>query len=503
MAGVDGETMRSRRLTLVMVYLLPAVWVAAHGEPPSPDAATRLVAAVLGDTPMVEDLRFLTDEIGGRPTGSEANLRSVEWALERFREAGVEARKEAFMMPALWLERSASATVSGDGIRFSPRIAAMPYSIATPAEGLTAPLLDGGRGTDAEFERLGEAARDAFVLIETVELVDVPGLFAEYIEGVAIEKRAFAAGVAGVVYMGSRSRDVLYRHNASLGTKNRHPMLVMERDGASRALRQLRSGDELEIHVVLDIDSDGPYESYNVVGEIRGSGHPEEFVVAGAHLDSWGLGTGALDNGCNVVMLIDLARQIRRLGLQPRRTIRFALWNGEEQGLLGSWGYVKSHQDELDRHVMASSFDIGSGRIVGFFTGGRPPLAAAVDRALDPVRGLGPFTQVDVPIVGTDNYDFMVEGIGNLVANQESANYGPNYHARTDTFDKVDLEQLRLNAAIAGAVIWGFAEMDVDWHRQSRAEIEELIESTTLGDQMKILFGLWDAWVTGDRGRQD
>lgn len=154
--------------------------------------------------------------------------------------------------------------------------------------------------------------------------------------------------------MGSRSRDVLYRHNASLGPDNRHPMLVMERDGASRTLRQLRSGSELEIHVVLDIRSGGPYESFNVIGEIRGSGHPEEFVVVGAHLDSWGLGTGALDNGCNVAMLIDLARQIRRLDLQPRRTIRFVLWNGEEQGLHGSRGYVKSHQDELDRHVWVS-----------------------------------------------------------------------------------------------------------------------------------------------------
>lgn len=494
--------MRSKPLAILVVCLLPALWVMAHGGTSSPDAVTRLVAAVLADTPMVADLRALTDVIGGRPTGSEANLKSVEWALERLREAGVEARKEGFEMPALWLERAASATVSGAGVRFSPRVAAMPFSTATPAAGMTAPLYDGGRGTDEDFARLGEKARGAFVLVETVELVDIPGLFAEYTEATAIEQRAFAAGVAGVIYMGSRSRDVLYRHNASLGPKNRHPMLVMERDGASRALRQLRSGSELDIEVVLDIRSGGPYESYNVIGEIRGSGDPQEFVVVGAHLDSWGIGTGALDNGCNVAMLIDLARQIRRLDLEPRRTIRFVLWNGEEQGLYGSRGYVKSHRDELDRHVMASSFDIGSGRIVGFFTGGRPELAAAVDRALQPVQGLGPFTQTDVPIVGTDNFDFMMEGIGNLVADQESANYGPNYHARTDTFDKVNLEQLRLNAAIVAAVVWGFAEMDVDWQRQTRAEIQALVDSTDLDDQMRT-FGYWDGWVDGERGRQD
>jgi Zn-dependent M28 family amino/carboxypeptidase len=223
--------------------------------------------------------------------------------------------------------------------------------------------------------------------------------------------------------------------------------------------------------------------------------------VLGAHLDSWGLGTGALDNGCNVALVIDVARQIKRLGIQPRRTIRFALWNGEEQGLYGSWGYVKTHADEMDRHVMASSYDIGSGRINGFFTGGRPELAATVERALEPVRGLGPFTQIDVPIVGTDNYDFMMEGLGNLVANQEDANYGPNYHAATDTFDKVDPRQMRINAAVAAAVTLGFADMDADWPRQTREELEELIEKTDLGDQMKT-FGLWDGWLSGKRGRK-
>ena len=237
-----------------------------------------------------------------------------------------------------------------------------------------------------------------------------------------------------------------------------------------------------------------------VVGH-RGEELPGEFVLIGAHLDSWDLGTGALDNGCNVALVIDLARQMRRLNLRPRRTVRFALWNGEEQGMVGSWGYTKTHAAELDKHVMASSYDIGSGRISGFFTNGRAELLPAVERALRTVSGLGPFVNVNAPIVGTDNYDFMVQGVANLVANQESANYGPNYHARSDTFEKVDLRQLRLNAAVAAAVTYNFAEGDVSWTRQSRAEIERLIATTDLGEQMKS-FGLWQAWLDGTRGRQ-
>lgn len=493
-----------------LVLLAPDVWseedltrttVAGLSAPSDID---RLVAALLGPTPLVDDLRELTDRIGGRPTGSPANRAAVAWAEETLRRAGVEVRREPFEMPALWLERSARASVTSlDGtLAFSPRVAAMPYSTGTPAGGLSAPLVDGGRGAVEDFEALGARARDAFVLVATDELLDVPGLFAEYQRAPEIEARAFEAGVAGLIYMGSRQRDVLYRQNASLGPENHHPLLVMERSAAQRAQRLLRTGTELLVHLELDLQRDGPYRAENVIGEISGTGSPEEIVVVGAHLDSWGLGTGALDNGCNVAMLIDLARQIRRLGLRPRRTLRFALWNGEEQGLHGSWGYVKAHRDELDRHVMASSYDIGSGRIRGYFTGGRPEVLAVVQRALRPVQGLGPFTHVDAPLVGTDNYDFMMEGIANLVANQASANYGPNYHAATDTFEKVDLRQLRMNAAIAAAVTWGFANMDLLLPRQSRTELEQLIDRTDLRTQM-ARFGLWKSWRAGERGRAE
>ncbi|KAA0231377.1 M28 family peptidase [candidate division KSB1 bacterium] len=486
----------SRFILVTSILLFASVKARQSAE----DEAARLVSAMLGDTPIVADLRQLTDEIGGRATGSEANLKSVEWALAKFKEAGVEARKEGFMMPALWRERSVKIEITG-AANFSPAAACMPFSSGTPATGLTAALIDGGFGADDDFKRLGAAAKGAFVLIETHELLDLEGLFKEYNEGARIEKRAFAAGVAGVVYTGSRPRNVLYRHNASLGYNNEHPLLVMERDAGLRCLRLLRAGKTLDMTATIDVVSGPAYESYNVVGEIKGTKKPEEFVVIGAHLDSWELGQGALDNGCNVALVIDLARQIKRLELKPLRTIRFALFNGEEQGLIGSWGYCKTHADELDRTVMASSYDIGTGRITGFFTGGRPELAAATTKALKSVEGLGPFMQIDVPIVGTDNFDFMMEGVGNLVANQESANYGPNYHAGSDTFDKVDLKQLRLNAAIAAAVTYGFATMEVNWKRQTRAEIEALMNATDLVAQMKS-FNVWDDWANGKRGRQ-
>jgi Zn-dependent M28 family amino/carboxypeptidase len=276
----------------------------------------------------------------------------------------------------------------------------------------------------------------------------------------------------------------------------------MERDGARRAQRLLRSGVPLQLTVQLDIDRGGPYESHNVIGEIRGATRPNEVVIMGAHLDSWDLGGGTLDNGANAAMMVDIARQIRALDLKPARTIRFALWNGEEQGLNGSLGYVRSHQDELDGHIAAGSVDIGCGRITGFFTGGRPDVVAAVERVLLPVSGLGPFEQLDVPIVGTDNFDFMIEGVPNVVANHEPALYGPNYHARSDEFDRCDTRQLRLNAVIIAAFVYGLADSDVRLPRHTRAEIEDLMKRTDLPAQMKSMGTLWDEWVAGTRGRR-
>ena len=125
-----------------------------------------------------------------------------------------------------------------------------------------------------------------------------------------------------------------------------------------------------------------------------------------------------------------------------------------------------------------------------------------VDDYLTPVAGLGPFQQVDIPLVGTDNFDFLIEGVPNLIAIQSDANYASNYHAESDTFDKVDQQQLRLNSAITAAVIWGFASDSARLPRLSHDQVEALINSTDLETQMKN-FAVWDAWAEGLRGRHD
>ncbi len=461
-----------------------------------------LIGAMLGDTPVIEDLEALTDQIGGRVTGSPANEAAVSWAVERFKTAGVAATTERFAMPYQWRELEASARVSGD-VSFPVRVVAKPFSAGTGGT-LKAPLVDGGLGKEADFERLGNAAKNAWVLVETPVLDDetgLGGLFAEYNDSAVTMPLAVKAGVAGVVIASSRPKNLLYRLPV-LSSKNAVPVVVMERENAKRALRLVRDGKSLVLEAKIRVDSGYADHASNVIGEIRGSRRPDEIVLLGAHLDSHDLGTGALDNGANVTMLIDIARQIVRLGLKPERTIRFVLWNGEEQGLVGSWRYTESHRSELDNHVMAASFDIGTGRIVGFFTGGREQLPPMVDEYLVPVAGLGPFEQHDIPLVGTDNFDFMIHGVPNLIAAQEDANYASNYHAQSDTFDKVDQKQLKLNSAIVAALAWGFANSQERLPRQTHDEIQGLIDGSDLEHQMRN-FGVWEGWASGVRGRHD
>jgi hypothetical protein len=487
-----------------IIPMLPAILLLAGNAAPAAAAedVQRLIAALLGDTPVAEDLRELTDSIGGRQTGTPANREAVAWAAAKFRQAEVPVTTEDFEMPRQWRETVVSASITGD-VALEPNVVAKPFS--APANALRAPLVDGGTGSIADFERLGEAARGAWVLVETPVLDDdtgLAGLFGLYGDSHMFETNARNAGVAGLVSMSPYPKNLVYRQFASAGVANELPLLVMEREHAKRTLRLLRAGEDLDLTATIGVEGNGSFTATNVIGEIAGSTRPEEIVLFCAHIDSQDLGTGALDNGVNVVMLINIARQIVRLGLEPERTIRFALWNGEEQGLVGSWKYTEQHEDELDNHIVAASFDIGSGRTTGFFTGGRPGLVPLVDRYLEPVAGLGPFQQVDIPLVGTDNFDFLIEGVPNLVAAQSDANYASNYHAESDTFDKVDQQQLRLNSAIAAAVIWGFANDSARLPRQTAAEVGALVGNSDLERQMKN-FAVWDYWVAGTRGRHD
>jgi hypothetical protein len=153
--------------------------------------------------------------------------------------------------------------------------------------------------------------------------------------------------------------------------------------------------------------------------------------------------------------------------------------------------------------VAAVIHDIGDGKITGYYENGRPDLVPALAAVLAPVSAWGSSGLIDEAILGTDNFDFLLEGVPNLVANQEPERYLPDYHAESDTFDKVDFREARLNAAIAAVTVAGIADARGRLGpRQSRAEIAQVLEKSGLADQMKT-YGLWSDWEAGKRGRRD
>jgi Zn-dependent M28 family amino/carboxypeptidase len=278
-------------------------------------------------------------------------------------------------------------------------------------------------------------------------------------------------------------------------------MVLVAREDAGRMARLIASGQKLYADLSIPNRIGGPIPAANVVAEIRGSEKPDEFVVLGAHLDSWELGTGALDNGCNAALVIDALRAIKASGLRPRRSIRFILFSGEEEGMIGSHAYTVSHRNELDRVAGVVIFDSGIGRVTGFSLGGRKDVIAATAALVAPLAQFNATTLTTDAEWGTDNFDFLLEGVPTLVANQEEGNYLINYHAMSDTFDKVDLTQLKKHVAEAAALSFAIADApDRLGPRLTHAQIEQTMRETGLDEQLKT-FGMWTEWQTGKRGR--
>ena len=476
-----------------LLWLLAAGLLAAQTN----DAPQRLVARALGDTPIFDDLRELCDGIGGRPTGSPAASQAVAWAARKFEAAGLHPAIEPFQMPNLWLPGTAEASAIAPQ-EFPIRLAAAPFSVST-AGTIEARVVDTGEGSEAEFAKLGERAKGAIALVHSREMKTFDDLFAEYIRNSSLVAAARKAGVAALLLQSTRPRGLLYRHPLSLdGSLVPIPAAIVSREHLDRLSRLTLHG---EVRVRLNIQNrlGGEYESQNVVAEIRGREKPDEIVLVGAHLDSWDLGTGAEDNGVNVALVLDLARGFQQLGMVPRRTIRFALFTGEEQGMWGSRRYVERHRAELGRMAATMTFDTGSGRLLGFYLNGREDLRKPLDAALNTVSGLGASEHLIDAVDGTDNFDFLLSGVPNLVGIQDPIPYLPDYHAESDTFDRVNQREEKATLAAASAVLWAFAESPERLKRQSREEVEKLLRDTKLDEQMKA-FGQWNDFTSGRRG---
>ncbi|HWG59992.1 MAG TPA: M28 family peptidase [Candidatus Acidoferrales bacterium] len=467
------------------------------------EVAPEIIQSALGVSPLKENLRYLTMTLGARVSGSAAADKAADWAVEAFRHAGVdEVKTEDFTIASGWAAGKAVARVIAP-VRFPLRIATAGWSAATPQGGITARVIDVGSGDEAVFARVGAAARGAIVLVRSRVARNAADIESGRERDAGVAERAGKAGAAAILWMSNPAGGEVYRLRATTdGTVQGLPQAVIARGDAERIGRLIAAGRRVRVHVEMPNRVTGAVKSPNVVAEIRGREKPDEFVLVAAQLDSWDMGQGALDGGCNAAMLIDAARAIHSAGTIPRRSIRFVLFTGQEQGMLGSWAYMQAHRPELDGLAAAIDFARGDGRITGFSLNGRRDALPAVSTLLEPIRllGVANFTLAPQPL--SEALDFLLEGVPTLVPVQQAGPSAAAAGTPADTFDKVNIEALKRRSAIAAISAFALADSDAPIApRQTRSEIEHLLEQTGLAEKMKRA-GYWWQWQTTDRGRR-
>src|ERR1700683_243540 len=497
-----------------LCFILGAVCLAAAASTDTEDEA-RIIQAALQPSPLESNLHHLTDEIGGRVPGTPAMQHAIEWGVKALTVAGADSvHTEGFTIPNSWSEGATEMTVTAFYEVGDPKVGGLlptvfrAHAVSVAWAPALAPakhvqVVDVGNGSAADFAKAGNIS-GKLVLVHSVVLKTWDDLFADYSNAPPVIDAAVKGKAKAIAFIATREHDILYRHtNSSEGEIDRIPQVLVAREDGERMGRLLASGHPVWVDLSIPNNIGGPIKSANVIGELKGSEKPDEFVILGAHLDSWELGTGALDNGCNAALVIDALRAIKTAGLRPRRSIRFILFSGEEEGLLGSHAYAVAHRAELDKAAAVIVFDSGTGKVTGFSLGGRKDIVDAANNVVAPLKQFDAAQLLTTAEWGTDHFDFMLEGVPTFVAEQEEANYLINYHAMSDTLDKVDLPQLKKHVAEAAALTFGIANNPERLGpRLHHAQIEETMHETHLDDLMKT-FGMWQMWQEGKWGRAD
>ena len=440
------------------------------------------------------DLRTLCDSIGARMAGTAAMQDALQWGLRSFREAGLQnARLEPVPIPLAWREGETRVEVTQPRpIRLRAAASAFSPSVRESIEGELALAGGSQRGTVLQA---GESVRGKIVLVELQEATSLDSLGLSQRDSMVAVREAAEVGALAVLIVSTRPRQLLYRHVNNLSAElDPLPSALVAREDGLRLARLLEQGERVRVRLEMPNQIGPSFETANVVAEIPGDGLPDEFVLLGAHLDSWDMGTGCLDNAVNVALVLHVARAIAATGARPQRTLRFVLFGGEEFGLFGSLAYVDSHRAELDRHVATIVHDMGGGPLSGYSTGGRRDLLRQVERLLGGAEEPGRFRHTAKPYFMSDNFTFMLQGVPSLFAVQETSDYYSSYHSEADTFDKVDIDSVRSSAVVAARTLVGIAqESERIAERWSAAEVSSWLRGQGLIRHLRFL-GVWDEW---------
>jgi carboxypeptidase Q len=424
--------------------------------------------AALGDDYAYQQLEYITDSIGPRPQGSPQADAAARYVADELRKLGLDVHLEP--MPVHRFERGIDAGElveypgQVEGTKQKIYVTALRGNSPTPEAGITADVI-----VVNNFDELKQLGREkvAGKIVLFNEIFDHQKALAGQAGGAygeAVRYRAVGAVAAAELgAVGSLVRsagDGAYRlpHTGS-GVDFTIPAGAVTAEDAGLIARLAARG-RVRIHLTLTTKLGPEAQGYNVIADVKGSEHPEQVVIVSGHLDSWDLGTGAIDDGAGVVVAMEAAELIHKLNLHPRRTLRVIAWMNEEMGATGADAYAKDHAVDAANHIAAIESDLGAEHPLGFHAKISEEALKQLSPVQDALSKIGAnLIQIVPQSPETDIEPLAKNGVPVFGIWQNGITYFTYHHTPADTFDKVDPHELRENAACM--VVMGYALADM------------------------------------------
>src|SRR6202140_4992291 len=474
----------------VLLLAMGALHTTAHPAGDTNDYAAadaQILKEIHEHSEAMGNLEYLSDAIGARLTGSPQLKQASEWTAEMFRKYGLtNVHLEPWNLAHSWTRGPASARIVKPA-EHPLTIAAAGWSPGTGGV-LHAPVVYFDAKKKEEFEKFRGKLKGAVVIFQEPTSLSPPkpeDSRGEYVRAMQapppMKGEPPAPSPYALLQEAAKARTAFFKQEgvaAVLRDSNKpHALLNMTGVGGEKfeigaiptafvtgegyrmLFRMLKRGSvEVELEMTNSF-SEKPVEVYNTVAEIRGSEKPDEVVMLGAHLDSWDLGTGSTDNGTGSMAVLEAARALAKLPLKPKRTIRFALFTGEEEGLVGSVKYVETHKTDLDKIAAILVHDTGTGRVLTLGLHDNYQDREIVDQEIAPLRELKLLEPSMQRSFGTDHASFDDVGVPGFWAVQDSAEYSKTHHSQSDTFDKVWKDDLNQGAQVLAAWAYNTAQL--------------------------------------------
>ncbi|MBI2380889.1 MAG: M28 family peptidase [Gammaproteobacteria bacterium] len=443
-------------MSMKLSALFLACGMAASGLAQAFDEPTRTTAAELRDQALrgsgaYDTIASLTTEVGPRLAGSEGDKKAVAWAVKMLKAKGFDrVWTEPVRFPA-WTRSQESAEILAP---FPQKLAitALGHSEGTPAGGIAAEVVRYESLEALQADTSGRAKGKIVFIDRRMERARDGGGYGPVVaartKGVnaAADKGALALVIRSVGTDSDRFPHTGVSHYDEKQT-TRIPAAALSNPDADLLARVLGYGKPTRLKLKLDVANGPEVETANVIAEIRGREKPEEVVLLGAHLDSWDLGTGALDDGAGVAIVSQAGALIGALPQAPKRTIRVVLFANEETGLVGAKAYNSLHKDELKHHIIGAESDFGAGPIYRLSSTVPDALLPALDGIVKELAPLGISRGDNTSSGGPDMRPMQGDGMPVAELAQDGTDYFDFHHTANDTLDKVNPKHLDQNVA--------------------------------------------------------